>query len=106
MIQEIPTRISKGKPLTRRETSSSGTTATAQVYGARACPPEDCGGVYGYENLLTVIQDPSHEDYQSSLEWLGGRRRNSLRRLRKRDGGTDPGLPALSGALQRPHVGP
>ena len=43
------------------------------VDGARACPPEDCGGVYGYENLLTVIQDPTHEEYESTLEWLGGR---------------------------------
>ena len=43
------------------------------VDGARACPPEDCGGVHGYENLLTVIQDPSHEDYESTLEWRGGR---------------------------------
>ena len=41
--------------------------------GERACPPEDCGGVYGYENLLTVIQDPTHEEYESMLEWLGGR---------------------------------
>jgi Plasmid pRiA4b ORF-3-like protein len=43
------------------------------VDGARACPPEDCGGVYGYENLLTVIQDPTHEEHESMLEWLGGR---------------------------------
>jgi hypothetical protein len=43
------------------------------VDGARACPPEDCGGVYGYENLLTVIQDPAHEEYESTVEWLGGR---------------------------------
>jgi hypothetical protein len=43
------------------------------VDGARACPPEDCGGVWGYENLLTVMQDPAHEEYESMLEWLGGR---------------------------------
>jgi DNA-binding MarR family transcriptional regulator len=41
--------------------------------GARACPPEDCGGVGGYENLLTVIGTPTHEEYESTLEWLGGR---------------------------------
>jgi hypothetical protein len=43
------------------------------VDGARACPPEDCGGVYGYENVLTVIQDSTHEEHESMLEWLGGR---------------------------------
>jgi hypothetical protein len=43
------------------------------VDGARACPPEDCGGVSGYENLLVVIEDPIHEEYESTLEWLGGR---------------------------------
>ena len=41
--------------------------------GARACPPEDCGGVGGYENLVTVMQTPTHEEYQSTLQWLGGR---------------------------------
>jgi Plasmid pRiA4b ORF-3-like protein len=43
------------------------------VDGARACPPEDCGGVHGYEDLLTTIQDPTHEEYERILEWLGGR---------------------------------
>ena len=43
------------------------------VDGARACPPEDCGGVGGYEDLLTVIRTPTHEEYESTLQWLGGR---------------------------------
>jgi len=29
--------------------------------GAQACPPEDCGGVGGYENFLDAIRDPDHE---------------------------------------------
>lgn len=41
------------------------------VTGSRACPPEDCGGVRGYENLLRVIADPSDEEYESMMEWLG-----------------------------------
>jgi len=41
--------------------------------GGRACPPEDCGGPAGYENLIALIGDPSHEEYESMLEWLGGR---------------------------------
>lgn len=40
--------------------------------GARACPPEDCGGVWGYEELLATITDPSHEEYESMIAWLGG----------------------------------
>lgn len=40
--------------------------------GRRACPPEDCGGVWGYEHLLAVIADPEHEEHQELVEWLGG----------------------------------
>ncbi len=40
--------------------------------GARACPPEDCGGVWGYEELLATIADPYHEDYEDTMTWLGG----------------------------------
>jgi hypothetical protein len=41
--------------------------------GGRACPPEDCGGIGGYENLLEVLRNPEHEEYESTLKWLGGR---------------------------------
>jgi hypothetical protein len=41
--------------------------------GERACPPEDCGGRRGYEAFLTAIQDPSHEEYEETLAWAGGR---------------------------------
>lgn len=41
--------------------------------GARACPPEDCGGVWGYGDLLKIIKDPKHEDHGSIMEWLGGK---------------------------------
>lgn len=39
--------------------------------GERACPPEDSGGVWGYQFKLEVIADPKHEEYQDILEWLG-----------------------------------
>ena len=39
--------------------------------GARACPPEDCGGVWGYANLLKIISDSSHPEHDEMLEWLG-----------------------------------
>lgn len=36
-----------------------------------ACPPEDCGGTWGYANLKTILADPSHDEHQDMLEWLG-----------------------------------
>ena len=44
----------------------------ACVGGKRACPPEDCGGVYGYYDLLEALADPGHEEHESLLEWVGG----------------------------------
>jgi hypothetical protein len=40
--------------------------------GKRSCPPEDCGGVWGYANLLGALGDPTHEDHDELVEWLGG----------------------------------
>jgi len=40
--------------------------------GARACPPEDCGGVWGYEELLEALKNPKSPDREERLEWLGG----------------------------------
>ena len=42
------------------------------VDGARRCPPEDCGGVYGYEDFLRVIADPTEPEHESMLQWVGG----------------------------------
>jgi len=39
--------------------------------GKRACPPEDCGGFPGYEDLLMTISDPDSEEYEETIEWLG-----------------------------------
>jgi hypothetical protein len=44
------------------------------VAGERACPPEDCGGTPGYEELLQALADPGHEEHEALLRWLGGRR--------------------------------
>jgi hypothetical protein len=43
--------------------------------GAGACPPEDCGGISGYSNLLRLLRKPSHEDYESTVVWLNGQTR-------------------------------
>ena len=39
--------------------------------GAQACPPEDCGGMGGYEHLLEVLADPKDEEHEDMLDWLG-----------------------------------
>lgn len=39
--------------------------------GKKACPPEDCGGVWGYESMLQVIKDPEHQEHEDMIEWLG-----------------------------------
>lgn len=44
--------------------------APSCIAGARACPPEDCGGVWGYANLLEIISDSSHPEHEEMLEWL------------------------------------
>lgn len=36
-----------------------------------ACPPEDCGGPWGYAELKEILADPGHEQHQEMLEWLG-----------------------------------
>jgi len=35
------------------------------------CRPEDCGGPRGYEELLEIVSDPKHPEYQERREWLG-----------------------------------
>ena len=39
--------------------------------GKGACPPEDCGGDWGYASLKETIADPSDEEHEERLEWLG-----------------------------------
>jgi hypothetical protein len=40
--------------------------------GERRCPPEDVGGVSGYQEFLEVIVDPKHEEYEHYVGWAGG----------------------------------
>ncbi len=39
--------------------------------GARRCPPEDCGGTWGYDNLIEIMRNPKHKEHNSMKEWLG-----------------------------------
>jgi hypothetical protein len=40
--------------------------------GKRACPPEDCGGPWGYPGLLEALANPRHPEHADMLEWVGG----------------------------------
>jgi hypothetical protein len=39
--------------------------------GERACPPEDCGGMWGYCRLLEAANDRAHPEHEDSVAWLG-----------------------------------
>ncbi len=42
------------------------------IDGERACPPEDCGGVQGYFELIKTLSNPENEDYKEMKDWVGG----------------------------------
>jgi Plasmid pRiA4b ORF-3-like protein len=42
------------------------------VAGERACPPEDCGGPWGYGDFVDAVQNPKHKRHEELLEWVGG----------------------------------
>jgi len=41
------------------------------IGGKRNCPPEDCGGIWGYEHLVEVMSNKRHPEYKEMREWLG-----------------------------------
>lgn len=43
----------------------------ACVGGKSRCPPEDCGGAWGYSDLRETLADPGHPEHEAMLEWLG-----------------------------------
>ena len=42
--------------------------------GKGACPPEDCGGLWGYYGMIETVNDPKSPDHQDMREWLGMKR--------------------------------
>lgn len=54
------------------EESEPGAKYPVCLDGKKACPPDDCGGIYGYYHMLEVLADPEHEDHIDLMEWLGG----------------------------------
>ena len=41
------------------------------IAGKRNCPPEDCGGVSGYAELLAALADPAHPEQAEQKAWIG-----------------------------------
>ncbi len=41
------------------------------IKGKLNCPPEDCGGLYGYYNFLEIISNKKHPEYRNMVEWIG-----------------------------------
>ena len=40
------------------------------IDGEGQAPPEDCGGVWGYQDMLEILKDKDAEDYENTVEWL------------------------------------
>ena len=53
---------------------SGDTLVPACIDGRRACPPEDCGGPWGYIDLLAILADPTHPDHAERVAWIEGMR--------------------------------
>lgn len=41
------------------------------IKGKMHCPPEDVGGISGYEQMLEILKQQEHEEYESYIDWLG-----------------------------------
>jgi hypothetical protein len=48
-----------------------GQTPLRCLEGERACPPEDCGGIPGYQELLEALADPAQPDHADRQRWVG-----------------------------------
>ena len=41
------------------------------IEGEMNCPPEDCGGIPGFENMLGILKDRTHPEFQDMYQWAG-----------------------------------
>ena len=57
--------------LEKIQTTEEGVHYPVCIKGKRACPPEDVGGIWGYEDFLEAIQNPEHEEHEMYIEWIG-----------------------------------
>ena len=54
----------------KTEPAGDGQSYPAGVEGKRNCPPEDCGGAWGYAELLEILADPAHPERAERLDWM------------------------------------
>ena len=54
------------------EPVSSGLKYASCLDGQRACPPEDCGGVARFSELLNAVGDPDHDEHDEYVQQVGG----------------------------------
>ena len=40
--------------------------------GRRRCPPEDCGGIPGFYEMLRTLDDPTDPEHEHMKQWVGG----------------------------------
>lgn len=52
------------------ETRQTDVTYPVCVAGVRACPPDDCGGAWGYTDVLAALADPEHPEHADVVGWL------------------------------------
>jgi hypothetical protein len=50
-------------------TDANGDETVRCMGGARACPPDDCGGPPGYEHMLEVLANPKDEEHADMKRW-------------------------------------
>lgn len=58
--------------VTGRTTMRLGLKFAVCLDGQNACPPEDCGGVHGFAQMLEAVADPAHDEHDHYVTWLGG----------------------------------
>jgi hypothetical protein len=57
--------------LEKRLSVDPNTTYPICTDGQLACPPEDCGGIPGFYDLVEALNDPNHERHEEMLDWIG-----------------------------------
>ena len=60
-----------GIVLEKQLPADPGTTYPLCIDGKLACPPEDCGGIPGFYDLLDALDDPNHERHDELSDWIG-----------------------------------